>query len=109
MAYGFTIFFGWLTSIILGMTFKTLPFIVWSKVYEEQAGLVKTPQPADLFSSKLFQGMSLSYLLGFILFVTGLLQSHLILLNISSVLLIAAALCYNLNVFKLVLHERDHQ
>lgn len=109
MAYGFTIFFGWITSIILGMTFKTLPFIIWNKVYEEHAGLVKTPQPADLFSSKLFKAMSLSYLAGFILFLTGLLNSHLVLLNFSSGLLIAAALFYNLNVFKLVLHERHNQ
>src|SRR5690606_5077060 len=29
IAYGFCVFFGWLTAIILGMTFKTLPFIVW--------------------------------------------------------------------------------
>ena len=109
MAYGFTIFFGWLTSIILGMTFKTLPFIVWNKVYEEHAGLVKTPQPADLFSSRLFKGMSVTYLVGFVLFLTGLLNSQVVLLNISSGLLVAAALCYNLNVFKLVLHERDHK
>ena len=33
ISYGFIIFFGWITAIILGMTFKTLPFIVWNKVY----------------------------------------------------------------------------
>ncbi|HYJ64634.1 MAG TPA: cytochrome C oxidase subunit I, partial [Parafilimonas sp.] len=33
LSYGFLIFFGWLTAMILGMTFKTLPFIVWNKVY----------------------------------------------------------------------------
>ncbi|HEY0899927.1 MAG TPA: cytochrome C oxidase subunit I, partial [Sphingobacteriaceae bacterium] len=30
MLYGFCIFFGWVTAMILGMTFKTLPFIVWN-------------------------------------------------------------------------------
>src|SRR5690606_22336883 len=35
--YGFCIFFGWITAIILGMTFKTMPFIVWNKVYSNKA------------------------------------------------------------------------
>jgi hypothetical protein len=51
IAYGFIIFFGWITAIILGMTFKTLPFIVWNKVYHQQAGKGKTPNPKDLFSA----------------------------------------------------------
>ncbi|MBC7688455.1 MAG: cytochrome C oxidase subunit I, partial [Aquabacterium sp.] len=33
LLYGFSIFFGWITAIIFGMTFKTLPFIIWNKVY----------------------------------------------------------------------------
>ena len=32
LIYGFVIFFGWITVIIFGMTFKTLPFIVWNKI-----------------------------------------------------------------------------
>ncbi|GAO42692.1 hypothetical protein [Flavihumibacter petaseus] len=109
LVYGFAIFFGWLTSIILGMTFKTLPFIVWSKVYEHQAGLKKTPQPADLFSHRLFRLMALTYLAGFLLFATGLAWKNIIVLNFSAPLLVTAAFCYNLNVFKLVFHGRHHQ
>ena len=58
LAYGFMIFFGWITALIFGMTFKTLPFIIWNKVYHLQAGLGKTPNPKDLFSS---WGLSLSF------------------------------------------------
>ena len=47
MAYGFSIFFGWITAMIFGMTFKTLPFIIWNKVYHHRAGLGKTPSPKD--------------------------------------------------------------
>src|SRR6185312_5464398 len=66
-AYGFSIFFGWITAIIFGMTFKTLPFIIWNKVYHHRAGLGKTPNPKDLFDAKLFNIMGISYLSGFVL------------------------------------------
>src|SRR5690606_3055960 len=29
LLYGMLLFMGWISSLILGMTFKTLPFIVW--------------------------------------------------------------------------------
>ena len=51
LAYGFTVFFGWITAIIMGMTFKTLPFIVWNKVYRTRAG-GKTPAPKELLTAE---------------------------------------------------------
>ena len=57
LLYGFCIFFGWLTAIILGMTFKTLPFIVRNKVYQNRA-LGKTPAPKEELFEKLYKIMS---------------------------------------------------
>jgi hypothetical protein len=105
MAYGFSIFFGWITAIIFGMTFKTLPFIVWNKVYHDKAGLGKTPNPKDLFSGKIFNGMSLSYLAGFSLFVAGILCSNKIVLQAATILLLITAALYNWNVIKILLHK----
>jgi hypothetical protein len=105
MAYGFSIFFGWITAIIFGMTFKTLPFIVWNKVYHDKAGLGKTPNPKDLFSSKIFNSMSLSYLAGFSLFAAGILFSNEIVLQVATVLLLITAILYNWNVMKTLLHK----
>jgi hypothetical protein len=109
LTYGFTIFFGWITVIILGMTFKTLPFIVWNKVYHDLAGLGKTPNPKDLFSNKIFAGMAFTYLTGFILFATGILLGNLFLLKASALILLAAAILYNLNVFKIITHQPAKQ
>ncbi|HRB38922.1 MAG TPA: cytochrome C oxidase subunit I, partial [Bacteroidia bacterium] len=64
LSYGFLIFFGWITAIILGMTFKTLPFIVWNKVYHKRSGIGKTPNPKDLFSNTVFKLMSVAYIAG---------------------------------------------
>ena len=105
LAYGFVIFFGWITAIILGMTFKTLPFIVWNKVYHQKAGLGKTPNPKDLYSNKLFKAMVITYGAGFVLFVAGVLAVQILLLQSGAVFLITAAVLYNYNVIKLLLHK----
>ncbi len=105
LMYGFVIFFGWITAIIFGMTFKTLPFIVWNKVYHKKAGMGKTPNPKDLFSNKIFSVMALVYLIGFILFTAGAYTANFFMLNFAALLLILAALLYNYNVIKVVLHK----
>lgn len=105
LTYGFCIFFGWITAIILGMTFKTLPFILWNKVYHSKAGLGKTPNPRELFSNKIFKLMAIVYLAGFILFGSGILLTNQLLLKIAALLLFISAILYNGNVFKMVLHK----
>ena len=105
LTYGFCIFFGWITAIIFGMTFKTLPFILWNKTYHKKAGIGKTPNPKDLFSKPVFKWMSLSYIAGFVLFITGVLTQHEIVLKVASVLLILTAFLYNTNVFKMIFHK----
>lgn len=105
LAYGFFIFFGWITAIILGMTFKTLPFIVWNKVYHQLAGKGKAPNPKDLFSAALFNRMSLFYIIGFVVFAAGLIFGQLLILKIGAVALLVTAVLYNLNVFKVLLHK----
>ena len=105
LCYGFLIFFGWLTAIILGMTFKTLPFIIWNKVYHHRSALGKTPNPKDLFNHSVFRIMSIAYLLGFILFACGILISSLILLKIGAMSLITTSVLYNWNVIKIINHK----
>lgn len=103
--YGFTIFFGWITAIILGMTFKTLPFIIWNKVYHNIAGLGKTPNPKDLFNNTLYRLSGIFYIFGFLVFGGGIVWSHVIFLKTGAVLLLITALLYNFNVFKILFHK----
>ena len=105
LTYGFCIFFGWITAIIFGMTFKTLPFIVWNKVYHDKAGLGKTPNPKELFSDKIFKAMGISYLAGFVLFAAGVLISNELIIKIATILLLIAAILYNGNVWKAATHK----
>ena len=105
LAYGFSIFFGWITAIIFGMTFKTLPFIVWNKIYHDKAGLGKTPNPKDLFSTPVFNGMGIAYLAGFTLFASGILLTNTFVLQTASVLLLITAILYNWNIVRMLLHK----
>lgn len=105
LLYGFVIFFGWITAIIFGMTFKTLPFIVWNKEYHLKAGLGKTPNPKDLFNNLLFKIMTIVYLMGFILFTTGIYMGNILMIQVAALFLISAAVLYNWNVLKMLMHK----
>jgi hypothetical protein len=103
--YGFSIFMGWITALILGMTFKTFPFIVWNKIYQAKAASAKTPSPKELFSGSLFRLMLLCYLPGFILAGAGILSGQHFLTGTGSVFLVLAAVFYNWNVFNVLFHQ----
>ena len=105
VAYGFVIFFGWITAIIIGMTFKTLPFIIWNKAYHQLAGKGKTPNPKDLVNDVVFRWMSVLYVLGFVLFTVALLWEQTGLLQGAALLLVLTSLLYNWNVIKLLTHK----
>lgn len=105
ISYGFIIFFGWITAIILGMTFKTLPFIIWNKVYHLLAGKGVTPNPIELFNHTIFKYMALSYLFGFILFTIGLIINYQPIILIGSILLSICSILYNWNIIMLLIHK----
>lgn len=106
--YGFTVFFGWLTAIIIGMTFKTLPFIVWNKVYKHQFNKqlqVQPPNPASLFNLILYRICEYSYLIGFTGFALGIIFHLDIVLKLSASLLLLSAMAYAANVLITIFHK----
>lgn len=105
LLYGFCIFFGWITALIFGMTFKTLPFIIWNKVYHKKAHKGKTPAPKELFSEKIYQLMSISYIAGFVIMIVGIILEFDIILKIAAFLLLMAAVFYVYNSAITILHK----
>ncbi|HEY4652812.1 MAG TPA: hypothetical protein VIG72_15455 [Pontibacter sp.] len=105
LVYGISVFLGFITAIILGQTFKTLPFIVWMHAYENYVGKFKTPLPKDLYSDRLLRWQNITYLLGFILLVAGvLLRNQQVILGGAIGFTITSVL-YTVNVFRLLLHK----
>lgn len=103
--YGTLIFMGWISAIILGQTFKTLPFIVWIKRYQHLAGKETTPLPADLFSKKLLSAQFYIFLLFNAGFYAGLFLHSDILLKLSVFCFLLTAVIYLLNVLIVILHK----
>lgn len=103
--YGFTILFGFITTLILGQTYKTLPFIIWLDKYKKLVGKTKTPLPRELYSEKIASIQFYLYL-GFIITMPiGILSNSLVLVKIGSIALLLVAILYNINVFKIILHN----
>jgi len=105
LVYGFCIFFGWITAIILGMTFKTMPFIVWNRVYHNKAHQAKTPAPKELFNERIYKGMLYSYLAGFIIFIVGIISLNPVVLKTGALALVLAAVLYVYNVLIIATHK----
>ncbi|WP_226063754.1 hypothetical protein [Kaistella polysaccharea] len=106
MLYGTLIFMGWITSIILGKTFKTLPFIIWNDHYKNLSGKVKVPLPKDLYSEKLTIWQFRIFISAFLVFALGLVLQNVMVIRFGAALWCVVAIIYNVNVFKLIFHKQ---
>lgn len=102
--FGFTIIFGFITTLILGQTYKTLPFIIWLDKYKGLVGKTKTPMPRELYSENIAKGQFYLYLLFLACMISGLIFNNIGLIRMGSYTLLMVAILYNINVFKIVFH-----
>lgn len=105
MIYGEFMLMGWITALILGQTFKTLPFIVWVKHYEHLTGKFKTPMPADLFADNLLKAQTVSYLIFCLTFMPGCYFLFTPLIYIGIAALMVTAMLYLSNIFIVLFHK----
>lgn len=103
--YGLFLFMGWITGIILGQTFKTLPFIVWNDHYKKLTGRKKVPLPKDLYEEKWLPYQFLLYLAALAVMFAGIFLANLLLVRISTYLWLGLALIYLMNVSKILFHR----
>ena len=103
--YGLFLFAGWISSIILGMTFKTLPFIVWNDRYKKLNGLAKIPLPRNLFNEKLLKYQFWIYISSLYIIALSLIFEQDITLKIGLALWLVVAIIYCINVIKVLTHK----
>ncbi len=53
LAYGYLIFFGFISMLIVGQMYKILPFLTWYHKYSSIAGLEKVPTLREMYNEKL--------------------------------------------------------
>ena len=102
LVYGMSVFMGFITALILGQTYKTLPFIVWMHRYQHLVGKQAVPQPKDLYRERWVQYQNMCYFFGIIILLAGVAFSQPVLLKAGSGLFLITALIYVFNVFELI-------
>ncbi len=105
IAYGVLIVLGFLSALVLGQTYKTLPFIIWLQKYQSKVGKTKVPLPQELYSDKIAHYHLYTFLSGIILLVVGILLNLIYVIRFGAVLMIVTAALYNYNVFKIIFHK----
>lgn len=105
LAYGISMLGGFITALILGQTFKTLPFIVWMHRYKKLIGKVKTPLPRELYREGWVKLQFYSYVAGYFILLAGVLCRARWLIGLGCAALLVAAIGYNVNVWFTILHR----
>lgn len=103
--YGALLLIGFITPLIMGQTYKTLPFIVWLKNYRSRIGRGIIPQPRDLYSDRVATLQLLFYVFGFLALLPGIYFGSSILIRISGVILLCSVTFYNFNIHKIIFHK----
>lgn len=109
VAYGVLIVLGFLTALVLGQTYKTLPFIIWLQKYQSKVGKTKVPLPQELYSDKLANYHFYTFVSGIVALMAGILLSEVSVIKSGAVLIVITAALYNYNVFKIILHKEKKQ
>ena len=91
-AYGYSFFAGFITILIMGQTFKTLPFIVWMHLTKPEK--LAQLQPKDLYNEHLVVLQTLIYLPGFLLFLSGILLKLQVFIYAGSLLMLGVSVLY---------------
>lgn len=105
LVYGLFLFFGWITSIILGMTFKTLPFIVWNGRYKNLNGKIKVPMPKHLYKEKWVHYQFVSHIAGLLLLTAGVVLQQQIVIRSSLWISLITSCIYLGNVSRILFHK----
>lgn len=106
-AYGSTLLIGFISSLIMGQTYKTLPFIVWLKVYRKKIGKGEIPFPKDLYSEKAATIQLWLFVIGFAILLCGIVFQKEIVVRLAGLTLFVSVLIYNWNILKIVLHKAN--
>jgi hypothetical protein len=107
LLFGMSMIFGFFTTIALGQTYKTLPFIIWLEKYQKLVGKYHTPLPRELYSEKAADVQFYLYMGFLILALIALIFKITVLMQIATVLFLIVNLLYNYNVWKMFFHDSD--
>jgi len=107
LLFGLSMIFGFFTTIALGQTYKTLPFIIWLEKYQHLVGKYHTPLPRELYSEKVASIQFYFYMSFLVLMFIGVISQQILILKIATILFLIVGILYNFNVWKMFFHDSD--
>ncbi len=96
---------GFITSLIMGQTYKIVPFIIWLAVYNELAGKTKLPALNTLYSQKIACIQVWAFTFGYLTLALGIVLSTNSIIQGGALIMTAAIVLYKLNLYKIVTHK----
>lgn len=105
--YGILAILGWISALALGMTFKTLPFIIWNGHYKHLNGKGKIPLPKELYRAQLVNLQWWLYIAAIYGLIIGLILQLGILIQVALICLVGTSLSYGLNVLIILRHKTN--
>ena len=106
--YAFGIIIGFYTNLITGISYRTLPFIIWLVKYKKFLGKKKVPKPDDLYYNNIGKLQFYIYAVMLIVLFIALYSTNTILLKIAAFLLLSSATLFNVNVFIIICKSSEH-
>lgn len=103
--YGMTALTVFFFPLILGQTYKTLPFIVWLDHYQKFVGKQKIPMPGDLYSDTIAKIHMWTYGIGLSTILLGIGLRQNLLLITGAIFFLLTAVLYSVNIFKMINHQ----
>ncbi len=103
--YGMVIVFGFISALILGQTYKTLPFIVWLDLYKPYVGKYKTPMPRELYNDTIVRAQFILYFTGLAGLMTGIAAGSKTVFVFGVTLVIAAVILHLINLIIMITHR----
>lgn len=103
--YAILLFLGWISALIMGQTFKTLPFVVWKLHYGKTGARQGVPLPKQLYSEKLLIFQYYLFIIALSTLCLALVIENHLYIRLSLVLWLALAMIYLCNVLKVLFHK----
>lgn len=97
--------FGFVSTLIYGQTFKTLPFIVWLKCYKTLVGKHSIPLPKELYNEQLVRLQYYAHLSGICLLLPGIATGYPVIIFSGTLLMLTGAILYCRNTLRLIFHK----
>ena len=98
LIYGFTVLFGCITLLMIGMMYKIVPFLVWFHKYSDKVGKEKVPLLKDMFSEKIGNIQFWLINIGVPNVMVGLYLENQVIVGVGLTLIFIASLLFGYNM-----------